>query len=568
MGVVIRAFLLDDHEIVRRGLRDVLEANDDIEIVGEAGSAEEAYGRIPATRPDVAVLDVQLPDGNGVEVCREIRSAPRCRSDDDGPVVTIGRQPVHALGSPSARGAGVRQLPVLGWGGRADDGGAARRHPAGPVERTTADDVMQLASDVGLAPMQVGAVLVLAGDPDTEAATSAIRLRTAGFRRLRQRLVRVPFGCGRPIWIDDTHFDIARHVRVVRCPQPADEAALLRVASGCLTRRLAADRPLWSATLVTGLAAGETALVFVFHHVLADGLGGLAMLAQLVDGMPMGAGAPDFPRRPPSRAALIGDACASHRTALSRLPGGLRRLGPAIHELGAGRKARAPRSSLNQPPSGGRELATAAVALEPIRVLAHRHGATVNDVVLTAVTAVLAGIAAAGGEPVDDLVVSVPVAGRTGTTAGELGNRVGVMTVSLPTHCRPTDRLRRIAAITSAQKARRRGASALLVVPVFRALGAVGLVAWLVDHQRLVNTFVTNLRGPDAPMTFLGTPIRRVVALSGTAGNVTVVFAVLSYAGTLSVTVTCDPGCGTTASAIAERIEQGLNAMRSARGPS
>ena len=75
MGAVIRVFLLDDHEIVRRGLRDLLEANDDIEIVGEAGTAEEAYGRIPATRPDVAVLDVQLPDGNGVEVCREIRSA-------------------------------------------------------------------------------------------------------------------------------------------------------------------------------------------------------------------------------------------------------------------------------------------------------------------------------------------------------------------------------------------------------------------------------------------------------------------------------------------------------------
>jgi two-component system, NarL family, response regulator DevR len=69
-----RVFLLDDHEVVRRGLRDLLEQEADLEIVGEAGSAEEAYGRIPPTRPDVAVLDVRLPDGNGVEVCREIRS--------------------------------------------------------------------------------------------------------------------------------------------------------------------------------------------------------------------------------------------------------------------------------------------------------------------------------------------------------------------------------------------------------------------------------------------------------------------------------------------------------------
>src|SRR3954463_2556796 len=72
--VPIRVFLLDDHEVVRRGVRDLLEAEDDIEIVGEAGTAEEAVGRIPATSPDVAVLDVRLPDGSGVEVCRDMRS--------------------------------------------------------------------------------------------------------------------------------------------------------------------------------------------------------------------------------------------------------------------------------------------------------------------------------------------------------------------------------------------------------------------------------------------------------------------------------------------------------------
>ena len=69
-----RVFLLDDHEVVRRGVRELLEAEDDLEVVGEASTAEEALARIPATRPDVAVLDVRLPDGDGVEVCRDIRS--------------------------------------------------------------------------------------------------------------------------------------------------------------------------------------------------------------------------------------------------------------------------------------------------------------------------------------------------------------------------------------------------------------------------------------------------------------------------------------------------------------
>lgn len=70
----IRVFLLDDHEVVRRGLRELVESGGDIEVVGEADSAEVALGRIPATHPDVAVLDVRLPDGSGIEVCREVRS--------------------------------------------------------------------------------------------------------------------------------------------------------------------------------------------------------------------------------------------------------------------------------------------------------------------------------------------------------------------------------------------------------------------------------------------------------------------------------------------------------------
>ena len=71
---VIRVFLLDDHEIVRRGIRELLESEGDITVVGEAGLAEEAMRRIPAVRPHVAILDGRLPDGTGIDVCREIRS--------------------------------------------------------------------------------------------------------------------------------------------------------------------------------------------------------------------------------------------------------------------------------------------------------------------------------------------------------------------------------------------------------------------------------------------------------------------------------------------------------------
>jgi two-component system response regulator DevR len=72
--MALRVFLLDDHEVVRTGLRSLLEAEGDVEVVGEAGTAADALARVPAVHPDVAVLDVRLPDGSGVEVCREIRS--------------------------------------------------------------------------------------------------------------------------------------------------------------------------------------------------------------------------------------------------------------------------------------------------------------------------------------------------------------------------------------------------------------------------------------------------------------------------------------------------------------
>lgn len=90
--MTISVFLLDDHELVRTGLKTVFEAEDDLTVVGEASTAAEAYVRIPAVKPQVAVLDVRLPDGEGISVCREIRASidppPACLmltsySDDD-----------------------------------------------------------------------------------------------------------------------------------------------------------------------------------------------------------------------------------------------------------------------------------------------------------------------------------------------------------------------------------------------------------------------------------------------------------------------------------------------------
>src|SRR5262249_10994294 len=114
-------------------------------------------------------------------------------------------------------------------------------------------------------------------------ARRLIAERVPAVPRLRQRLVRAPFGGGGPVWVDDPWFDIASHVRTVACPEPRNEQALLDTALSVVMTPLRRTAPLWSATFVTGLADGTVALLVVLHHALADGVGGLTVLAHLID---------------------------------------------------------------------------------------------------------------------------------------------------------------------------------------------------------------------------------------------------------------------------------------------
>ena len=101
-------------------------------------------------------------------------------------------------------------------------------------------------------------------------------------------------------------------------------------------------------------------------------------------------------------------------------------------------------------------------------------------------------------------------------------------------------RLERVADISRAHKQRVRGASIVVTSPMMRMLGAVGLMGWFMNHQRTITTFLTNLHGPDEQLSFLGVPLVDAVISSGVYGNVSVAFAVLSYAGTLGITITTD----------------------------
>lgn len=130
-----------------------------------------------------------------------------------------------------------------------------------PINRLTADDLMSLVSERGSTPMQVGAVLLLDARAGLDSA-SVIKLlarRVVSVPRLRQRLQKTPFGCGRPVWVDDPAFEIANHVTSLPCPEPRGESEVLDLAAKLIGSELSRSRPLWAATLVTETATGEAA---------------------------------------------------------------------------------------------------------------------------------------------------------------------------------------------------------------------------------------------------------------------------------------------------------------------
>jgi len=415
------------------------------------------------------------------------------------------------------------------------------------VDRASPADLMELAADVGPAPMHVGAVLVLGTRPDFSVpeAQRLLGERIRSVPRLRQRLRRAPPGCGRPFWADDPGFELRHHVRQRPCPPPGDRRALLEVAAAVAGEPLPRLRPLWSATFVTGLADGATGLVIVMNHVLADGIGGLAVLAQLVDGPGQPAAAAQagsFPVPAPRAGALAADAWAGRARRLTDLAGSVRTIRQGLAELGGARAPRRlPPTSLNQPTGPRRRLEVVPADLAAVHELGHAHGGTVNDVFLAAIAGALRALLASRGEQLDPVTISVPVSARQEAAGGQLGNQVGAMPVTLPTGGGLAARIAQTAAITRRGKAAAHGTSVALLGPPFRLLAAAGLLRWFISHQRLVHTFATNLRGPGRPLTFAGAQVQAVIPIPATTGNVTVTFAALSYAGTLLITVLSDP---------------------------
>jgi DNA-binding NarL/FixJ family response regulator len=205
--VPISVFLADDHEIVRRGIAQLLESEDDITIVGEAGSASQALARIPALRPDVAILDIRLPDGDGITVCRDIRSSvtppPACLmltsySDDEAIFSAIVAGAAGYLLKQVAGVDLVGAVRTLASGGSLLDPrataavldrlrkGSARSDPRFESLSDQEKRILELIAD-GLTNRQIGAEMYLAEKTVKNYVSSL--LRKLGFARRTEAAV-------------------------------------------------------------------------------------------------------------------------------------------------------------------------------------------------------------------------------------------------------------------------------------------------------------------------------------------------------------------------------------------
>ena len=349
----------------------------------------------------------------------------------------------------------------------------------------------------------------------------------------------MPFGCGAPIWADDPDFDVSAHVHAVSCPEPGDEQAALDVALAAILTPLRRTAPLWSAVFVTGMADGRVALVVVLHHVLADGIGGLASSPTWSTTDPARPTCPSRAPRPREAASpSTPSAVVPARCGGPRRPGGCcgRRCPPGRPPAAAGAPC-----SLVRRTGPRRGLGVVRADLE---ACAPRPTGTVRPP--TTPSSSPSPERCAGccwpEESLDELVVTVPVSGRR-TADGALGNMVSPLIVPVPATGDVGERLERVAAVVRTHKEAATGPPPIALLGwLFRPLAALGGYHWYMRHQHRFHTLVSHVRGPAQPLGFDGSPIVSAVPVGlGEGGNTTVYFEVLSYAGTLTVTAVVDP---------------------------
>src|SRR3954451_7559893 len=349
------------------------------------------------------------------------------------------------------------------------------------MDRMSALDSAFLHVENAAASLHIASVAVFEGPaPDQPELKAAIAQKLPAAPRCRQRMLAVPFGLGRPVWVDDPDFDIGNHVHRLAVPAPGGEPELRGVVEQLLSEPLDHRVPLWDDWVLEGLQDGRWALLTKVHHSMVDGIAGTDLLSTMLDSDPAGDPVePDSWHPSPVPAGwrlatgAVLDTMELRLAELRDLPlnagavviDGLRHpraaagsvYAAARGALGyAGNLRPTAGSSLAGPIGRDRGYAWTEVDLASVLEVHDRLGGTVNDLVIAAVTRGFRELLRARGEDPSDHKVRalVPVSVRRPDQRGHLDNRVSALLTDLAVHLEdPHDRMTEVSIRMRALKA-------------------------------------------------------------------------------------------------------------------
>jgi diacylglycerol O-acyltransferase / wax synthase len=459
-------------------------------------------------------------------------------------------------------------------------------------DRLSGLDASFLAFEDAGAHMHVGSVMLFEGPaPAYVDVLAAIESRLHLVPRYRQKLAFPPLGAGRPVWVDDPHFNPRYHLRHTGLPAPAGVEELRTLAGRLFAQRLDRSKPLWELWLVDRVGDDHFAIVSKTHHALVDGISGVDIATVLFDLQPDPAPSaeaprPWFPRPEPTAASLFADALAELSTPggliegvrdAARHPehtlgalGGLLSLASVSGLPGLGG---APRSPLNAPVGPHRRFAWVEGDLGQFKEIKTALGGTVNDAVLTVVTGALREHLIRRGNDVSEveLKAMVPVSVRAEAERGALGNRVTTMYAPLPVYAKdPADRFAIVhdAMAGLKESGQAVGAEVLTKLTGFAPPTVLAQAARLQSQQRLFNLTVTNVPGPQFPLYLLGRRLRALYPQVPLTRNTALGIAIMSYDGALDFGLLGDYDAMADLDLLAADLEAAIDELATAAGAS
>ena len=474
-----------------------------------------------------------------------------------------------------------------------------------PYERLTAQDTTFLHIETPTQPQHVGSLGLFEAAPFLDASghvrlddmRAVVASRLHLVPRFRKRIMEVPLAQGRPVWVDDDHFDLSYHVRLTALPNPGTltqlKALFARIQSHLLDRR----RPLWELWLVENIEGGRVALFQKTHHCLVDGISGVDVATVLLDldrDTPRTEAPAWTPEPPPSSARLVAESVVERSTQPAEMARSARALvrGPRqvleraagiAKVVASGVQGSPPRMPWNAPISAHRRWEEARISLDQVKAI--REVATsskltagrcsINDVVLAACTGSLRAFLQQRDIDVSDVTLKamVPVSMRGGDEEGMLGNRVSMVPADLPVHePDPLWRLRYVHENMAELKASGLAVAGDDLVKMTNYLPptVLGMASRLLARNLGVNTTITNVPGPQFPLYCMGAELLEAFPYVGIVDGMGLTIALLSYNGQLGFGITGDrdllPDLDLIASGVQDAIDELEAAVTAKKG--